>query len=154
MKRFFLYLLTCEICIVSLTNCDSKGYAYPDVSAAESIEGFLHDEKGNPLGGIRVEAFLDEQLKERFCEIGFMDEEGNLIIEESEYHYSNSEGYYVFLAASTWNRNQKEPYKEVYVVVTDTSGFFASKKQKGKIIYSEGGVGKGRLDFTLQQQLY
>ena len=36
-------------------------------------------------------------------------------------------------------------------VVTDTSGFFAPKTQKGIIVYSEAGVGEGRLDFTLQK---
>lgn len=150
-RQCFNNLLAIVCCAFLLTNCDNNGYPNFDVPPAEHIDGFVQDEQGNPLGGIRVEAFIDEQLKERFEEIGFLDEEGKFIIEEDMYLYTDSKGYYCFGRASTWNRHQAEQHKELYIVVTDTSGFFAPKTQKGIIVYSEAGVGEGRLDFTLQK---
>lgn len=108
------------------------------VHAAEWITGYVTNEKGNALEGIRVEAYLDEQMT-----IPYLYEGGKVV-------YTNENGEYTFIQASTWSKIQEHSYKDVFVVVSDTSGIYAPQMQKGQIIYDElSGVGNGFLDFVL-----
>ncbi len=155
MKKFNLCIILI-MCIVLLSSCNHNEEEPPvGVMGLEHIDGYISDESGNMLKGIRVEVYLDDSLKIPYLESEYdWDSLGNMVpVRARHITHTNEEGRYY--------RGQPAigpEKKDVYVVAIDTTEVYESQTKKGQIEYTDiilpwnGGIGRtgaGRVDFTL-----
>ena len=110
----------------------------------ENISGFVYDEAGHALKGIKIEVFLDENLENYYNPYNCPPKECCCV-------YTDESGHYFEGMASEYYQGGPE-YKNVYVVATDTSGIYERQVIPSRIDYGYCGVGMGHLNITMKPQ--
>lgn len=132
--------------------CDN-GPTGEGVLGMESVYGFVCNEDGERLAGIRVDVYYDKELTQHYPagdwkEWENMSEEDKRDCPECEpITYTLEDGYYGIAQLA---HNIKNPL-DLYVVATDTAGIYETKLQSGQMRYKWGG-GWMNMDFILKKK--
>ena len=137
---FFLSL----IIVLLISGCKASECIKKGEPPYESISGYVYDEAGNALKGIKIEVFLDENLENYYNSPECKQLECCCV-------YTDERGLYGEGMASEYYQGGPE-YKNVYVVATDTSGIYERQVIPSRIDYDYCGVGMGHLNITMKPQ--
>lgn len=119
----------------------------------ESVYGFVCNEDGERLAGIRVDVYYDKELTQHYPAGDWKEWENMSEERKKEFpdknptRYTDEDGYYTIAQLS---HNLKNPL-DLYVVATDTTGVYESKFQSGQMRYKWGG-GWMNMDFILKKK--
>lgn len=123
--KITLKILTLITIVLVYCSCNSPEPSNPQLPSTdsaqgyESVEGTISNEAGEPLKGIKVEAYYDAELTK-----GYPAEKENTI-------YTDENGFYVLSQQPRYGIDSFE----VYVVTTDTAGVYETQSQKGSAEY-------------------
>ena len=160
MKTISRFLLLMVIVSIGL-GCTPTPSAGPGI---ETMSGWVRNENGELLAGIRVEAFYDEGLTKHYpasvWDSWFLAVEnlGKELAGEEPVVYTDEEGFY-YITADT-PPSLKEGTLDLYVVATDTAGIYETQIQKGQIEFysvkwedgSTDSSGQGTVNFVLKKK--
>ena len=117
MKKFFILIFVLSVLV--LVACKSNEDEPHWDQAHEIVSGVVSSEEGQPLQGIQIVKYLDEELQQ-ICLI-------------SDEVYSNAEGKYYI---DDFSRSTTGDPTEFYLVVTDTTGMYQPQTIKAQMTYT------------------
>ena len=127
-KIFFATVLAL-ICLAALTSCDKN-----PVQPYETVSGKVTDTDGNPLKGILITKYLDQELKDK-TDVTKTVEDGTF--------YMNENSFYV----------DEEDTVTISLKAEDPKGIYLSKSVPAQMIYSkETTIGQAKADIVLEKK--
>ena len=127
-KIYFATVLAL-FCLAALTSCDKN-----PVQPYETVSGKVTDTDGNPLKGIQITKYLDQELKDK-TDVTKTVEDGTF--------YMNENSFYV----------DEEDTVTIYLKAEDPKGIYLSKTVPAQMIYSkETTIGQAKADIVLEKK--
>lgn len=132
--------------------CDNSSTS-GGVLGCESVEGYVRNENGEGLGGIRVDVYYDKELTQHYPQEIWESWEGMSEDQKKERPwldpvvYTLEDGSYGIAEVAFPIKNPLD----LYVVATDTSGIYETKVQSGQLQY-KWGAGWLHMDFVLKKK--
>jgi hypothetical protein len=157
MKTTIKILLLTTIMTINL-GCENATPPTSGGPGIETVAGFVSNENGDPLEGIRIEIYYDKALQEHYPDGNYWydmsDEDKKKYADKEPITYTDKEGRY---SQSRSPRVGQDTF-DIYVVAIDTAGVYERQVKKGVIRYWgspiwENGFhdisGKAEVDFIL-----
>lgn len=132
-KLFAITMLSlfCMGCKTTIQNPPAE-----TVCGLESVVGVVTNESGEPLEGIRIEGYLDENLTKHYPSDDWYllsDEEKTTYADKEPVLYTDKEGMYTMARVAQYGLTTLD----VYVVAIDNSNTYKKQIQKSQIEYVE-----------------